>query len=250
MLAHIVPFAVFMALLELPKFFKIENEELPWHTFAPEQWIYPVQTVIVALLLAFFWRRYCFAPIRGCRLASVLAVVGIACWILPSFIYQWLGVAAWPEYRISIPMVVDDAPVWELLGLGTRMEGFDPSFFEEHAFWYWSAVVMRFVRMVIVVALVEEIFWRGFLQRCLADAHKPFSEVPFGSHSWKAYFGTTLAFTIVHAHIDWLACLVYGSLTYWLSVRTKSLFACVCMHGIANLLLGIYTLQTRQWGFW
>lgn len=250
LLAHVVPFVVFMVFTELPSIFKIENEELPWYTFSPEQWIYPLQTIVVLLLLAFFWGQYRFAPCRGVGWAVLLAVLGIACWILPSMFYHQLGVADWPVRNISVPMVIDDKPAWELLGLGERLEGFDPSFFREQSFWYWSAVVMRFVRMVVVVALIEEIFWRGFLQRYIIDPQKPFTEIPFGTHSWKAYWVTTLAFTLVHSHIDWLACLIYGSLTYWLCIRTKSLLACVVMHGVANLLLGLYTLQTEQWGFW
>ena len=250
LLAHVLPFVVFMVFVEVPKFFKVENEELPWYTFAPEQWVYPVQTVVVGLLLIFFRRHYQFAPLRGLVLATLLALIGIVVWILPSIFYHRMGVADWPVHRITVPMIIDDEPAWELLGLGERLEGFDPSFFREQVAWYWAAVVMRFVRMVVVVALVEEIFWRGFLQRYLIDSRKPFTEIAFGSHSLKAYLVTTLAFTIVHSHIDWLACVVFGSLVYWLSVRTRSLFACVFMHGVANLLLGLYTLHTEQWGFW
>ena len=44
--------------------------------------------------------------------------------------------------------------------------------------------------------------------------------------------------------------LVFGSLMYFLCIRRRSLGACVWMHAVANLLLGIYVLKTRQWGFW
>ena len=44
--------------------------------------------------------------------------------------------------------------------------------------------------------------------------------------------------------------LVFGSLMYFLCIRSKSLAACASMHAVANLLLGIYVLKTRQWGFW
>jgi len=250
LLAHVLPFAVFMGFTELPGLFKIENAELPWYTFSPEQWIYPLQTLVVGVLLLFFWKHYHLGPWKGSGLGVVLGALGIVFWIVPSLVFERLGVVDWPAPNLSIPLVVDDAPAWELLGLGPRLEGFDPSFFREHTFYYWSAVALRFLRMVVVVALIEEIFWRSFLQRYLIDSNKCFTEIPFGTHSWKAFFGTTLAFTLVHAHIDWLACLVYGSLTYWLSIRTKSLAACIVMHGVANLLLGLYTLRTEQWGFW
>jgi hypothetical protein len=37
---------------------------------------------------------------------------------------------------------------------------------------------------------------------------------------------------------------------YFVAVRTKSLAACVVMHAVANLLLGVYVVSTKQWGFW
>ena len=36
----------------------------------------------------------------------------------------------------------------------------------------------------------------------------------------------------------------------WVAIRTKSLFACVICHAVANLLLGIYVTLTQQWGYW
>jgi len=249
-LAHVVPFAIFMLFTELPKIWKIENSELPWYIYSPEQWIYPLQTVLVALSLAFFWKHYKFGPYRGLGLATLLAMIGIVLWIIPSLLYHKLGVVDWPSRNLTVPFIIDDAPAWELLGLGERLEGFDPSFFRENTGWYWSAIIMRFFRMVVVVALIEEIFWRSFLQRYVVNPDKSFTKTPFGSHTWRAYFVTTIAFTLVHAHIDWLACIIYGSLTYYVCVRTKSLAATVLMHAIANLVLGIYTLKTEQWGFW
>ena len=53
-----------------------------------------------------------------------------------------------------------------------------------------------------------------------------------------------------HAPVDWTGALGFGTLMYVLAVRSKSLGACVVMHAVANLLLGLYVMWTRQWGFW
>jgi membrane protease YdiL (CAAX protease family) len=37
---------------------------------------------------------------------------------------------------------------------------------------------------------------------------------------------------------------------YFVAVRTKSLGACVFMHAVGNLALGLYVMKTQQWGFW
>ena len=37
---------------------------------------------------------------------------------------------------------------------------------------------------------------------------------------------------------------------YFLAVQTRSLRACILMHAIGNLLLGLYILRTHQFGYW
>ena len=74
--------------------------------------------------------------------------------------------------------------------------------------------------------------------------------VPFGRHDWRAFATVTGLVVVAHQTEDYLGALIWGTLMYWLTVRTKSLAACVIMHAVANLLLGIYVLKTKQWGFW
>lgn len=253
LLAHILPFGVFMIFVQVTIFLTLDNEYADWWQRAPEQIMYPIQTMVVFGLLLYFWKEYSFRPTKGLGLAILLGTIGIIFWIFPEWLYHKLSVKDWPKGNgINIPFVIDtrEDGNWQLLGLAERLEGFDPSFFKDKQFLYYGALFFRFFRMVVVVALVEEIFWRGFLQRYLINPDRSFRKTPFGTHSWKAYFLTTIFFTIVHHPVDYLACLIFGSLIYWISIRTKSLTACVVAHAQANLLLGLYTLQTEKWGFW
>jgi membrane protease YdiL (CAAX protease family) len=79
---------------------------------------------------------------------------------------------------------------------------------------------------------------------------KPFTRVPFGTHSWKAFWITTLAVTLIHNPEDWAAAFLWGSLVYALAIHTKSLRACILMHALGNLILGIYILKSGQYGYW
>jgi CAAX prenyl protease-like protein len=106
----------------------------------------------------------------------------------------------------------------------------------------------RFTRLVIVVPLVEEIFWRGFLLRYLV--REDFTAIPFGSSSRFSFWAVVVAFTAVHAPVDWPAAFLTGILFNLLAVRTRSLAACVTAHAVANLALGVYICATKQWGFW
>lgn len=166
-----------------------------------------------------------------------MGLIGIAIWIAPGHAFRSLQ--------------MQPGQWLERLGFVERSEGFDPSFIREHsAFWYGAAVGFRFLRMVVVVALVEEIFWRGFLMRYFADLNGDFWNVPFGTFNWTSFIAVTALVTLAHSPVDYAAAAIYGMLAYLVAVRTKSLAACVAMHATANLSLGIYTLATEQWGYW
>lgn len=237
--AHVAPLAVFLAISSLVPALAVENTALPWWRHAPEQWVYPSQTLIVGVLLLMLREHYTLGPVRGLLLAAIFGGVGIIWWCLPAFAWQKLSASG-----VQVPEWCG----W--LGFAERKDGFDPGLFKDHAFWYAAALVMRFVRMVVVVPFVEEIFWRGFLMRCVQADGGDFQRIPFGRHSWPAFAITTLGFVLVHDKTDWLGALGFGSLMYLLAVRTKSLAACVLMHAVANLLLGVYVVSTKQWGFW
>ena len=219
--AYVVPFALFLgglALVEAVRFLGGTSGAL---LFAkPEYWVYPLQTLICGGALIFFWRQYDFGKSGAwiAALAAGLAALGL-----------WL-----------VPQVFP--------GAAPRMAGFDPTVFSGSPFLYWLTVAARFARLVIIVPLVEEIFWRGFLMRYLIS--EDFSKIPLGTFSRLSFFGVAGLFMLVHLMPDWPAAFLTGLIYNGLLVRTKSLGACVAAHATTNLGLGIYIMATRQWGFW
>ena len=236
--AHVLPLVVFTAFLMLPGLFQIKNPELPWYQHAPEHWVYPLQTIVCGGLLWVFRRHYQLSLWRDLSLANVLAVIGIAVWITPAWLYTKLASG-------------DSAPEWwSWLGLVERKEGFDPTVLSAWPAWENAAIFMRFLRMVIVVPLVEELMWRGFLMRYVNAGEADWRSVPFGTHTWKGFWIVSIMVTLVHNPADYLAAFIWAALTYLLAVRSRSLGACVIMHAVGNFLLGVYALKTQQWGFW
>lgn len=234
-LAYVGPFVAFMVLQTLVSYFKVNNPQLPWWKAGPEHWVYPLQTVICLGLVAFWWKNYQFRPLTKSQmlLGALVGVIGIALWILPAEIFRRYGI----ENR------------W--LGLVSRDEpGFDPRMLEGSPVAYWASLVMRFIRMTIAVAILEELMMRGFLWRYLANLNGDFWRLPIGIWRPLGVFGSLLAFTIGHGIPDLLACLVYGVLISWLAWRTQSLGACVICHGVSNFILGAYVMKTGQFGFW
>jgi len=243
--AHVVPFAAFLILNLLMQIanesgLKWEHEEAIWWMRWPEQWMYPLQTLIVGGLIVFFWKHYELKSGKGLLLGAVMGVVGIGIWLAPTTFYDHGG--------------YDEGSVGWLkhLGVMPRTDGFDPSVLRElfGGAGVWSSTILRFLRAVVVVAFVEEIFWRGFLMRFILDPDRNYWKIAFGRVHWKSYVVVTVAFMLVHAPVDYFGAFFFGSLMYWVAVKTKSLWACVVMHGVANLLMGIYALHYGKFGLW
>ncbi len=219
--AYLAPFVVFMLLLAVGELVgKIFDGSAWWVAATPRYWVFPLQTLSCGALLAFYWQHYRLRPPSQIGLTIGIAIAVFLIWIAPQ---RWLGFAP-------------------------RLIGFEPDFFGPNGWPYAANLGLRFLRLVVVVPLLEEIFWRGFLLRYLI--RDDFADVPFGSFSWYSFAGVSLFFALAHAGPDFVPALITGALYNLIAVRTRNLSACVLAHAITNLLLGIYILRTVQWGFW
>ncbi|MFZ4777724.1 MAG: CAAX prenyl protease-related protein [Terrimicrobiaceae bacterium] len=219
--AYVVPFALFMAGLALVEAVRtLGGTSGSFFLLKPEYWVYPLQTLVCGGALVFYWKQYDFGSGRGWIAAPVAGLLVLGLWLSPQV----------------------------LLGFPPRTTGFDPTVFSETPLIYWLTVLARFARLVVIVPLVEEIFWRGFLMRYLI--REDFQSLPLGTYAARSFFGVAGLFMLVHSMADWPAAFATGLIYNGLLVRTKSLTACVAAHAITNLGLGIYIMTTRQWGFW
>lgn len=216
--AYTVPMAVFLLFLAATGLAKKIGGSV-WLTSA-EYWIYPLQTIVCGGLLVGFWRRYAALRPRAVWLAILVGLFVFGLWISPQQFFRQPA----------------------------RLVGFNPETFIAWPLAHWFTIALRFLRLVVVVPLVEEIFWRGFLLRYLID--EKFSRVPFGTFSWISFGAVTLGFTFTHSAPDWIAAFITGAVYNWLAYRTKSLGSCVIAHATTNLLLGLWIMMTKQWGFW
>ena len=218
LIAFTLPMALFVLLLGLTGTGN-RPESISWFSY-PAYWTYPAQTLVCGALLLCFWRDYELRAPRQLWFALLIGVVVFALWITPQ----------------------------QFLGFGPRLIGFDPDLFAAQPGLYWGTVIFRFLRLVVVVPLVEEVFWRGFLLRYLISER--FTGVAVGTFSWLSFVAVTLAFGFSHSRADWTAALICGALYNLVAYRTGSLASCVLAHATTNLLLGLWIMQTRQWGFW
>jgi CAAX prenyl protease-like protein len=218
LLAHVAPMLLFVLLLSGVGFLKTSTG--PLLRTAPELWIYPLQTLLCGFLLFGFWRDYEFHPLR--RPAFTL-LVGLGVFFL------WIA----PQQFLHFP---------------PRIAGFNPVVLANQPALYWLTMALRFLRLVIVVPLVEEIFWRGFLLRYLIAER--FTALPFGAFSWLSFTVVSLAFCFSHSRPDWPAALITGALYNSVAYRTRSLTSCIAAHALTNVALGLWIVATKEWGFW
>lgn len=180
-------------------------------------WLYPLKTLIVGVVILFCARD--FPPLeRGSTgLALLVGAVVFVLWVLPEGLYPTLGTPAGVN------------PFDEL----TRPQA-------------WTWVFFRILGATVVVAVMEEVFWRGFILRWLVNPD--FRGVAMGTFTWTSFLITSALFAVEHDR--WLVGLVAGLAYNLLLYRTRSLYACVVAHGVTNLVLGVYVLRTGQWSFW
>lgn len=240
-LAHVLPLMWFVILTMILSFVaeavELNNPSQPWFIRWPETWVLGIVMTTTAIILAFFWKHYEFRwNTKAVLIGAVMGAVGIGFWLLPTSIHDWMGLKE-----------NADSGWMKWLGIHDRERGLDPNDFNNQA-GMTTWLIIRFFRAVVIVSLVEEIFWRSFLMRFLLKPDGNYWKVPFGKPSWKTFGIVTVAFALAHAPVDYAGALVYGSLTYLVAIWTKSLLACVVMHGVANFLMCWFALETGKWG--
>lgn len=240
--AHVNPLAVFMGFMLLLQWLVMQigwdHPDAPWWRRNPAYFIYPLQTLTVLGLLARYWKCYDFRwSWKWSAISVVFGAVGIGFWLMPTTLYDYWKMSG------------ESTGILKWLGVESRHDGFNPGIFQDPAA-YWSVVLFRFLRAVVVVALAEEILWRGFLMRFVCDWEGDYWHQPFGRASWKSYVIVTALFMLAHAPVDYAGAFVFGSLMYVLCVWSKSLGACVIMHAVANFLMCLYIMAHGKFGLW
>lgn len=203
---YVLPFAIFALMTYAPHFLPLSKGL-----------VYPVTTILVGLSLFYFREAY-RDEIRFSLdwLAILSGVFVFLIWVLPDGLYPEIGQSRFNPYEYAG-------------GRGV-----------------YVVIAFRMIGAVLVVPLMEELFWRSFALRFMISSD--FKSLPLGQFSWFSFLIVSLAFGFEHH--QWLpgilAGLVYAGVLY----RTKNLFSPILSHSVTNLLLGIYVLSTEKWGFW
>lgn len=108
-------------------------------------------------------------------------------------------------------------------------------------------LALRTARAALLVPIIEELFWRGWLVRWLQD-HE-FTKVPLGTFTPLAFWATALLFAAEHG-VFWEVGLLCGVIYNWWMWRTRSLGDLIVVHAATNLALSVYVMISGRWLFW
>ena len=214
MLPYLAPMLTFLLLTHLEGY-------LPGQGWYPP--VYAVKVVIVSIVAWIYRSTWSdlrpVPPPPSLLLAAMVGLIVFVLWVRLDGLYPALGF------------------------LGKRT-GFDPSILRPP--WKWAFVAIRLTGLVLLVPLIEELFWRSFLVRWVIDPD--FWKVPIGRVTPLAAGVTSVIFAL--SHPEWLPALLTGLLWVWLLWQTRSLSACLLSHAVANLALGLHVLATGEWKYW
>ncbi len=212
---YVLPFAIFIGLLMLAKPLSVLG--------AAEQALW---VALLAVVLFLFSRT-----VLDFRLANPVLSIGVGLlvfvvWIGPDLLF--------PNYRShwlfenSVTGKVATSMPATLLG----------STF---------VLLFRALRATVIVPIVEELFWRGWLMRWLID--REFWKVSLGAYTTSSFWMTALLFASEHGPF-WDVGLAAGLLYNWLMIRTKSLADCMLAHAITNGCICVYVVKTGKFEYW
>ena len=185
-----------------------------------------VRLVLPAVALALCWRRLPGFRVERPAGSLLLGLAVFAVWVAPDLLFP-----GWRSHWIF------QNPVFGHLNVSMPPESLrDP-----------LDLTLRVLRATTVVALVEEIFWRGWLMRWLI--HDDFETVPIGAYRLLAFWVTAVFFAVEHGPY-WEVGLAAGVIYNWWAIRSKSLGDLILAHGVTNLALSLFVILTRRWEYW
>jgi CAAX prenyl protease-like protein len=213
-IAWVAPFAIFMVWLALDKYLPIAN---------------PAKEILRDVVL-------------------IAAIVGFARKLIPTSAPYWLS-SIGLGLAVFVVWIAPDAliPGWRNQALfqngvtGRVTASIPPADLTP------LMLALRLARASLLVPIIEELFWRGWLPRWLQDSR--FARIPLGQYTTFAFWTTAVLFATEHGPF-WEVGLVSGIIYNWWMRRTRSLGDVMLAHGVTNLALSMYVIATERWMYW
>lgn len=187
-------------------------------------YFYPLRVLIGLLVLAWYRKDYVaglWYHLRGRTIVSWHAVgIGVAVYIL------WIGISA-----LTDPYAAESAP-----------EALSEIAAPLAAVW----IIGRILGSVLLIPIVEELAFRGFLLRRFIS--RDFDRVPYDQWNWLAVLGSSLLFAAFHQ--QWIGAFLAGVLYAYAQWRRGLLTDAIVAHAVTNGLIAAQVLGAGHWSLW
>jgi uncharacterized protein len=212
---YVLPFAIFLGFLGLRSVFPL-----------PELTDQILRLVVLTLVLILVARPVIDLRVQRAGASILVGVVVFALWIAPDLLF--------PGYRHH----------WLF---ENSITGLAKSTLAGDAQMQPAILILRSLRAVVIVPIVEELFWRGWLMRWLIAAD--FRSVPLGAYTAQAFWVVAVLFASEHGAY-WDVGLMAGIAYNWWMLRTRSLGDLILAHAVTNACLSAYVIVARKWEYW
>lgn len=214
-LPYVLPFATFMLFLAIQNLAAL-----------PPIIDYPLRVVVLSIVLYVFSRQAIDFHSSHRLETVILGVAVFVIWVAPDVLFpsyrqHWLFQnSIMGKVSSQVPEQVLTSPVV-----------------------LWT----RIVRAVVLVPIIEELFWRAWLMRWLISPQ--FERIKLGAYAPLAFWVTAVLFASEHGPY-WDVGLITGVIYNWWMVRTRSLGDCILVHAVTNACLCGYVVATHHWEYW
>jgi CAAX prenyl protease-like protein len=213
-LAYVAPFVAFIAVMAIEKALGL-----------PPAWMYRIRCLVgLAVLLLVSRPLLSFRASRPLQ-SIALGVAVFAIWVAPDVLFGYRG--HWLFENSFTGKAASSLPA------GVRVN--------------WEFLFFRVLGSTLLVPILEELFWRGWMMRWLINVE--FTKVPMGTYKPAAFWIVAALFASEHGPY-WEVGLAAGILYNWWLVRTRNLADCMVAHAVTNGVLSVYVLLTQSWQYW
>ena len=188
---------------------------------------YPLRIVVLSVILFVFSRQVIDLRSPHALQSVVLGAAVFVIWVGPDLLF--------PGYRQHW--------LFQNSVLGKVSSGQVPPELLSSPLVLWS----RIIRAVVIVPIVEELFWRAWMMRWLISPR--FEQIKLGAYAPMAFWVTALLFASEHGPY-WDVGLITGVIYNWWMIRTRSLGDCILVHAVTNGCLCWYVVATKHWEYW
>ena len=213
---YVIPFAVFMLLLSVQQYIPL-----------PQTIEFGLRCAVLAAVLWIFSRDIISFKLTRPAASFALGLAVFLLWIGPDALipgYRQFWLFSNPITKYGLASSLDSS---------TRTDA--------------AALFFRVVRAVILVPIIEELFWRAWALRWAA--RPDFESMPLGAYTRASFWMVAILFGAEHGPY-WEVGLICGILWNWWMGKTKSLGDLIFTHAVANGCLCAYVLIAKKWEYW